>query len=77
MKSSGFDVLEILTPGKLDVDIVQNKLRSGELDLTAQPFLHEILVKRAEELAAPFQQFLAQNHLSSHLWVVARKVDVV
>lgn len=73
LQKCGLEIVETLTPGKLDADIVKNKIESGELNLDSQPFLKEIFVERWDTLAEPFQKFLADNGLSSHLWVVARK----
>jgi 2-polyprenyl-3-methyl-5-hydroxy-6-metoxy-1,4-benzoquinol methylase len=73
LKKCGLDVVETLTPGKLDADIVKTRLDSRQLNLDSQPFLKEIFVERWDTLGAPFQKFLADNGLSSHLWVVARK----
>ncbi len=70
----GFETLEALTPGRLDAELVHKKILSGEFILERQPFLQEILVDRWEELGATFQDFLAENRLSSHLWLVARKI---
>lgn len=69
----GFDVVETITPGKLDAEIVRNKIISGEFDITNQPFLKHILIDKWELLGNVFQHFLENNRLSSHLWVVARK----
>ena len=69
----GFYVQEVLTPGRLDVELVRNKVLSGEFDLQGQPFLHEIIVDKWEDLGVPFQDFLSQNKLSSSMWMVARK----
>lgn len=74
MKRAGFEVIETLTPGELDVDIVQNKIRAGEFQVTDQPFLQEILVERGDSIKREFQRFLAENQMSSHLWVVARRI---
>jgi 2-polyprenyl-3-methyl-5-hydroxy-6-metoxy-1,4-benzoquinol methylase len=68
----GFDVLEVLTPGKLDAELVRKKHLSGEYDLSSQPFLKQILVDEWERVGEAFQQFLADNRLSSHMWLVAR-----
>lgn len=68
----GLDVLETLTPGELDADIVRRHALDGSLDLSGSPFLREVLIDRWDELGGPFQTFLAQNSLSSHLWLVAR-----
>lgn len=76
----GFDILcrragltdvEVLTPGKLDVDIVRNKASEIPGLLDDQPFIRALL--KDDVTAAAFQQFLAQNKLSSHTWVLARK----
>lgn len=69
----GFRVLELLTPGKLDADIVRNFVLRGEVSLDGQPFLETVLVSRWSELGAKFQQFLAENLMSGHMWVVAQK----
>lgn len=69
----GFEITEISTPGKLDADIVRNKIASGEFDISGQRFLKNILVDRWEEVGRGFQEFLADNKLSSHLWVTARR----
>jgi len=80
MSVKGFDILcrragltdvEVLTPGKLDVDIVRNKASEVPGLLEGQPFIQSLLEDEAK--AAAFQQFLAQNRLSSHTWVLARK----
>ncbi|GMU21822.1 MAG: hypothetical protein AMXMBFR13_19110 [Phycisphaerae bacterium] len=68
----GFRVLDIQTPGQLDAELVRKHLAAGSLDLSAQPLLREILVERWDELGGPFQGFLADHQLSSHLWVVAQ-----
>ena len=69
----GFEVLEALTPGKLDAELVRKKALAGKLDLTTQPFLQQILIDEWERVGDAFQQFLADNQLSSHMWLVARK----
>lgn len=73
VRSHGFTVLEVRTPGKLDAELVRKRVLSGEFDLSAQPFLRRILVDAWEELGGPFQDFLAANCLSSHMWLVARR----
>ena len=69
----GFEVLEVLTPGLLDADIVRRHCLSGQYDLSNQPFLRRVLVDGWAELGASFQQFLADHRLSSHMWLVARR----
>ncbi|MCA3012339.1 MAG: class I SAM-dependent methyltransferase [Myxococcaceae bacterium] len=69
---SGFDTVEVQTPGKLDAELVRSKILSGEFT-APDAFLQTVLVDRWNDLGGPFQDFLAANCLSSHLWVVARK----
>lgn len=69
----GFEVLEVSTPGKLDAELVRNKIIQGEFDISSQPFLKQLLIEQWEKLGNTFQQFLSDSLLSSHLWIVARK----
>lgn len=69
----GFDVLEAATPGELDAELVRKAALAGDVDLAAQPFLKRVLVDEWDALGGPFQRFLAENGLSTHMWVVAQK----
>jgi 2-polyprenyl-3-methyl-5-hydroxy-6-metoxy-1,4-benzoquinol methylase len=73
VQSSGFDVLEVQTPGRLDAELVRKKVLSGEFDLGNQRFLKQILIDKWEQVGEAFQEFLAGNQLSSHMWLVARR----
>lgn len=68
----GLEVLESFTPGKLDAELVRNKILLGELDVSKQPFLKKVLIDCWDELGPSFQEFLVQHGLSSSLWIVAR-----
>ncbi|WP_119168000.1 class I SAM-dependent methyltransferase [Algihabitans albus] len=68
----GFEVLRIHTPGRLDAEIVRDAALAGEIDL--DPFLKRVLLDQWDTLGWPFQQFLAEQGLSSHMWLAARKV---
>ena len=70
----GLEVLESFTPGRLDAELVRNKALAGEHDISAQPFLKRVLIDEWERLGQPFQDFLAQQGLSSNMWLVARKL---
>ncbi|SCY86764.1 class I SAM-dependent methyltransferase [Alkaliphilus peptidifermentans] len=72
LENNKFEVLEILTPGELDVDIVRQKFESEEYDFSQVPIIKNILMEY-KTLGVKFQQFLADNKLSSHMWAVARK----
>ena len=69
----GFEVLETLTPGRLDADIVRNKVMEGTFSLNSQPWLKHLLIDRWDSLGEAFQTFLVENKLSSHMWLVAIK----
>ena len=66
----GFAVEELLTPGRLDVELVRSAIEAGTHE--PSPLLAHLLVDRGEELADPLQEFIAAHGLSSHLWAVAR-----
>ena len=72
VESCGFEVIELQTPGKLDADIVRKRALEGRIDLSGQPLLTQILFDRWDTLGAPFQEFLAANRLSGHMWILAR-----
>lgn len=71
LERAGFEILQLTTPGRLDVDIVRNALESNP-GLELDPFLADLVQSPDEELRAEFQRFLAANRLSSHLQVAAR-----
>lgn len=74
LESCGFEVVETLTPGKLDAELVRKKILGGEFDVSDHPFLSQVLIDKWETLGEPFQRFLAENKLSSHMWIVARRL---
>lgn len=71
----GFEVVDALTPGRLDAELVRKKVLSGDFDLSAQPFLRTVLIDEWERLGAGFQDFLVQHGLSSNMWIAARKAE--
>src|SRR5690606_21385408 len=73
LESCGFAVLDVQTPGQLDADIVRKRALAGEIDLADQPFLRRVLLDEWDALGEPFQRFLAENRLSSHLWIIAQR----
>lgn len=72
-ESNNLEVIELLTPGRLDADIVRKKTLAGKFSLDNQPFLKRVLIDEWDQLGEAFQDFLAENLLSSHMWIVARK----
>lgn len=73
-ENNGFEALEILTPGRLDAELVRTKILEGAIDVSNQKFLKNILIDSWDNLGEKFQDFLAENKLSSSMWMVAKKV---
>lgn len=73
---AGFEIVELSTPGKLDVDIISNALAENP-ELPLPRFVSYILKRRNEDTRAEFQGFLQDHRLSSHVRVVARKRSAV
>lgn len=73
LNDCGFEVLETSTPGRLDAELVRKKALSGEFDLSTHPFLKQVLIDEWERVGVCFQKFLADNGLSSNMWLAARK----
>ncbi len=73
LEAVGFKVLEVTTPGRLDAEFVRDAALAGKCDLSRQPLLKRILLDEWERLGWPFQQFLAANGLSSHMWIAAQR----
>ena len=73
LKKCKFKILEIETPGKLDVDIVYNKIKNGIYKIKDNPFFDLLFLKKYDKLNLSFKKFLIDNHLSSHLWIIAKK----
>jgi SAM-dependent methyltransferase len=72
LKTCGFDLVEISTPGKLDVDIVANMFREKK-DLELPRFVRHLVETADDEAREAFQLFLQENLLSSHIRVIAQK----
>ena len=72
---TNFEVHEISTPGKLDIQIVKNEVKKLDKNLAVQePYLNYLLEKDDKpELLNDFQEFLARNLLSSHLMLIGIK----
>lgn len=75
VNSCGLTVVEVATPGELDADLVRQAALRGEKDLSNAPMLRKVLIDDWDRLGGPFQQFLAEHRMSSHLWIAARKPE--
>lgn len=68
---AGFDEVEIRTPGRLDVEIVEKSIERGiEAELSR---FEKLILSRDEDTKAAFQKFLAEYGLSSHVWIIAKR----
>lgn len=66
----GMHVVELSTPGRLDVDIVANAYRENpQLPL---PGFVRVLLNGGDEAKTAFQSFLSEHLLSSHISVIAK-----
>ncbi len=66
-RQAGFTDVEVITPGKLDVDITFN----NQEFLTNENRFIKTLLSRGEEDLSELQSFLARHQLSSHCWILA------
>jgi SAM-dependent methyltransferase len=69
---SGFNCIDISTPGRLDVDIVCNAAKEQPA-LELPRFVSYLIGEAGDETRIEFQRFLSSNLLSSHIQVVAAK----
>lgn len=69
----GFELVESQTPGRLDADIVRNRVLAGEAKLE-DGFLRRVILDDWDRLGTAFQDFLVANGLSSNMWIVARLI---
>jgi SAM-dependent methyltransferase len=68
---AGLHEIKITTPGKIDVDIVRNYVEINPQIVKDNRFLRAILDDR--DKSELFQDFLTENKLSSHAWVLGKK----
>lgn len=73
VEEAGFEVLAVITPGRLDIEFVHDAIRNETVPPPDDAFLRRVLVDEYDRLGWPFQEFLADNGLSSHMWLAARR----
>lgn len=67
-----FEIVELSTPGRLDVDIVKNAIKNDPF-LELPSFVKMMFKEKDSETLEDFQNFLQRNLISSHLRLIARK----
>lgn len=70
---SGFEVLELSTPGQLDLNIVENAVAENP-DIRVSRFARQLL-RQNDAVKQAFQTFLQHGNLSSHIRVIARRPE--
>lgn len=72
LEQAGLQVLEVLTPGTLDVKhVAENIAALREENL----FIHDLFTNANKAMLAEFQGFLQKNGMSSHARIVAKNVE--
>jgi hypothetical protein len=72
LTGAGFELIEVSTPGRLDVEIVRNAA-ANDPSIKLPVFLRYLFSQRDEKAWHSFQGFLQENQLSSFLRIAARK----
>jgi len=72
----GFIDVDVFTPGKLDVEIVSKEILQKP-ELAANNRFAAMLAVRGHQAQHEFQNFLKKYHMSSHVWVVAKRPNLV
>lgn len=72
LERNGFETLEITTPGELDIEIINKKYRTGNINIDTNAALKFILDK-GDTYKQQFQNYLKRNNLSSHMKIVAKR----
>lgn len=77
MKNSGFEILEVETPGLLDVDLLKNiykEMSKDDQEAKFGGFLKYIVSLEDKTLIDSFQEFIQKAKLSSHMWIICKKI---
>jgi 2-polyprenyl-3-methyl-5-hydroxy-6-metoxy-1,4-benzoquinol methylase len=70
-RNAGFEVIELSTPGRLDVDIVYNTVTENPR-VELPRFVRQLVFHTPQETREAFQQFLQAHRLSSHVQCILR-----
>lgn len=71
---AGFESIDVITPGILDVDIVKKALDSNR-ELVNNNRFASFLSKCSESIQSDFQEFLQHHRMSSHVWIFAKRPE--
>ncbi|PCK10086.1 MAG: hypothetical protein COA42_00380 [Alteromonadaceae bacterium] len=75
LERAGFEVLEVTTPGVLDVWIIKSLLEKGDIsfDASTDTFINAMYSSEFDSALPLFQEFIQKAGLSSHMLAFARK----
>ena len=65
----GFSIIEISTPGKLDINIMANNIKDVK-----DRFWKNFLLNSSDEEKKDMQEFISKQNLSSHIMVIVKKL---
>lgn len=68
LEKQGFEIIEVTTPGKLDVDIIAKQLP----DISC-PFIRDLISACDENARDKLQEIIQDAKMSSHMMIVAKK----
>lgn len=72
---TGYGNISITTPGRLDVEIVQEALAKGKIQPNQlDPFIYALVTSKAPKIDVAFQNLIQQANLSSNMLIVAQKL---
>jgi hypothetical protein len=73
MDNHGFEMVEMSTPGQLDVQVVTRLLNAQEEWRPEDRLIRQLVMRADESARTELQQYLQRHLLSSHMRVVARR----
>ena len=72
LERAGLELVSFTTPGKLDVDIVKKAI-DADTSLAIDPKISGFLLKASDQELDGYQDQIASECRSSHMWIVARR----
>ena len=72
LEQTGFKVLEISTPGRLDVDLVYREFKADGIEKN-NSWLRHFLLTATDGMKEELQQVLINTKQSSHMWAICQK----
>ncbi|MFZ6011469.1 MAG: class I SAM-dependent methyltransferase [Bacteroidota bacterium] len=73
LERNGLEVLEVSTPGELDVELLVNAFKEDQALMQGVPLFNYLTHVASSEQLLNFQQYLKENLLSSHMWIIAKR----